>query len=126
MIPWSLFVKIWKHLQVSLSSIMSIRSEERLTLCLTEHDTRRAAATEFTRALMQLFEQQITTIIGGHIERFLQVSARATVSSRSFGLNCYSFKIYASNPAGEWRAKDTAVYLLTSIASRGSTQHVSP
>lgn len=52
---------------------------------------------------MQLFEQQITSIIGGHIGQFLQV--------------------YASNPASEWKAKDTAIYLLTSIASRGSTQH---
>lgn len=69
----------------------------------TEHDTRRAAATEFTRALMQQFEQQVTTIIGSHIERFLQ--------------------LYSTNPASEWRAKDTAIYLLTSIASRGSTQH---
>ena len=46
-----------------------------------EHDTRRAAATEFTRALMQLFEQQITNIVGGHIERFLQVWQEADTVS---------------------------------------------
>jgi len=63
------------------------RYKRRLTLSLTEHDTRRAAATEFTRALMQLFEQQITTIIGGHIERFLQVSGRGLVCLKSFMLN---------------------------------------
>jgi exportin-2 (importin alpha re-exporter) len=31
---------------------------------------------------------------------------------------------YASNPAANWKSKDTAIYLLTSIASRGATvQH---
>lgn len=54
---------------------------------------------------MQQFDQQITAIIGGHIERYLQA--------------------YNANPGTEWKAKDTAIYLLTSIASRGSTQAVS-
>jgi hypothetical protein len=31
---------------------------------------------------------------------------------------------YAADPAGKWKSKDTAIYLLTSIASRGSTQQV--
>jgi exportin-2 (importin alpha re-exporter) len=39
-----------------------------------ENDTRRQAATDFTRALMQLFESQITGIVGGHINNYLQVS----------------------------------------------------
>ncbi|KAJ9118399.1 hypothetical protein QFC24_006228 [Naganishia onofrii] len=69
----------------------------------TENDTRRQAATEFTRALMQLFESQITGIIGGHIGTFLQQ--------------------YSANPTENWKSKDTAIYLLTGIASRGSTQH---
>ncbi|KAJ9111753.1 hypothetical protein QFC22_006412 [Naganishia vaughanmartiniae] len=69
----------------------------------TENDTRRQAATDFTRALMQLFESQITGIIGGHIGTFLQQ--------------------YSANPAENWKSKDTAIYLLTGIASRGSTQH---
>lgn len=33
---------------------------------------------------------------------------------------------YASDPSGKWKSKDTAIYLLTSIASRGSTQQVRP
>lgn len=33
---------------------------------------------------------------------------------------------YASSPSDKWKSKDTAIYLLTSIASRGSTQQVSP
>jgi hypothetical protein len=40
----------------------------------SENDTRRQAATDFTRALMQLFESQITGIVGGHINNYLQVS----------------------------------------------------
>lgn len=31
---------------------------------------------------------------------------------------------YQSDPSGKWKSKDTAIYLLTSIASRGSTQQV--
>ncbi|KAI5449860.1 importin-alpha export receptor [Naganishia albida] len=69
----------------------------------TENDTRRQAATDFTRALMQLFESQITGIVGGHINNYLQQ--------------------YTANPAENWKSKDTAIYLLTSIASRGSTLH---
>ncbi|KAK4688334.1 exportin-2 (importin alpha re-exporter), partial [Tremellales sp. Uapishka_1] len=67
----------------------------------TESDTRRQAATEFTRALMENFEKEVTDIIKGYIAAFLQE--------------------YASNPSEKWKSKDTAIYLLTSIASRGST-----
>ncbi len=66
----------------------------------TETDTRRQAATDFTKALMHHFEGQVTAIIGGHIQSFLAD--------------------YSANPAANWKSKDTAIYLLTSIASRGS------
>lgn len=42
----------------------------------------------------------------------------------------YSFRTptddqeYAADPTEKWKSKDTAIYLLTSIASRGSTQQV--
>lgn len=87
-----------------------------------ENDTRRQAATDFTRALMQLFESQITGIVGGHINNYLQVSGH--VLPQLSGLTLVSQQ-YAANPAENWKSKDTAIYLLTSIASRGSTQHVS-
>ena len=64
-------------------------------------ETRRQAATEFTRALMQQFETEVTEIVKGYIGQYLQA--------------------YASD-ASNWKSKDTAIYLLTSIASRGSTQ----
>ncbi|WVN85455.1 uncharacterized protein L203_100601 [Cryptococcus depauperatus CBS 7841] len=69
-----------------------------------ESDTRRQAATDFTRALMELFEKEVTDIIKSYVATFLQE--------------------YAKNPSANWKSKDTAIYLLTSIASRGSTQQL--
>ncbi|BEJ11174.1 hypothetical protein CspHIS471_0105960 [Cutaneotrichosporon sp. HIS471] len=66
-----------------------------------ESDTRRAAATEFTQSLMTHFESEVTNIIQTYISTFLAQ--------------------YQQNPQANWKSKDTAVYLLTSIASRGST-----
>lgn len=51
---------------------------------------------------MEQFEGPVTDIIKGYISSFLQQ--------------------YTANPAENWKAKDTAIYLLVSIASRGSTQ----
>ncbi|CAD6568832.1 MAG: importin-alpha export receptor [Tremellales sp. Tagirdzhanova-0007] len=70
----------------------------------SESDTRRQAATEFTRALMENFENEVTNIIKTYITAFLQE--------------------YTANPSEKWKSKDTAIYLLTSIASRGSTQQL--
>lgn len=64
----------------------------------SDSDTRRSAATEFTRALMEQFESTVTTIIKGYIATCLQAFSEQN-----------------------WKAKDTAIYLLTSIASKGST-----
>jgi exportin-2 (importin alpha re-exporter) len=64
-------------------------------------DTRRRAASAFTRALLEQFANQITSIITRYVNQYLQK--------------------YQENPAGNWRYKDTAVYLLTSIASTSST-----
>lgn len=70
-----------------------------------ESDTRRQAATDFTQALMANFETEVTSIVQGYITNFLGQ--------------------YAQNPQANWKSKDTAIYLLTSIASRGSTVQVS-
>ncbi|KAL7424789.1 importin-alpha export receptor [Cryptotrichosporon argae] len=67
----------------------------------TESDTRRQSAAEFTQALMMNFEKEVTDIIKGYIGACLQE--------------------YARDPTANWKSKDTAIYLLTSIASRGST-----
>jgi exportin-2 (importin alpha re-exporter) len=66
-----------------------------------ESDTRRQAAAEFTQALMANFEAQVTEIIQGYVKQGLAQ--------------------YSQNPSENWKAKDTAIFLLTSIASRAST-----
>lgn len=86
-----------------------------------EGDTRRQAATEFTRALMENFENEVTDIIKGYITAFLSVYLNR---HRPEIPTDRSPQEYASNPSEKWKSKDTAIYLLTSIASRGSTQQV--
>ena len=66
-----------------------------------DSDTRRRAASSFTRALLEQFSSQTTTIITRYVNEYLQK--------------------YRENTAENWRFKDTAVYLLTSIASTSST-----
>ena len=65
-------------------------------------DTRRRAACDLVRTLSQNFEAKIMEIFG----RYLQVLLAK----------------YAENPATNWRTKDTAIYLVTSMASKGATQ----
>ncbi|GAA5967687.1 hypothetical protein JCM11641_005736 [Rhodosporidiobolus odoratus] len=64
-------------------------------------ETRRQAASDFTKALMEQFEAQVTQIVTQYIGVYLQQ--------------------YAASPSTAWKSKDTAIFLLTSIASRGST-----
>ncbi|CAG9857406.1 unnamed protein product [Phyllotreta striolata] len=65
-------------------------------------DTRRRAACDLVNTLSQNFEQRIVEIFG----RYLQVMLAK----------------YAENPKEFWRSKDAALYLVTSLVSRGSTQ----
>jgi exportin-2 (importin alpha re-exporter) len=69
-----------------------------------DSETRRQAASDFTRALMEQFENQVTSIITSYIGTYLAQ--------------------YAADPQTNWKSKDTAIFLLTSIASRGSTVQV--
>ncbi|KAI8052879.1 GK18154 [Syncephalis plumigaleata] len=68
----------------------------------TESDTRRKAATDLVQALQEQFAEQTTNIITLYITQFLQR--------------------YAENPTNNWRDKDIAIYLLTSIAARSTSQ----
>ena len=69
-----------------------------------EIDTRRRAACEFVRALLEQFSTQITAICSRHIQAYLAE--------------------FQANPMVNWRRKDAAIYLLTSIAAQSSTmQH---
>lgn len=65
-------------------------------------DTRRRAACDLVKTLSQNFEAKIFGIFGQYLEILLAK--------------------YKENPAANWRAKDTAIYLVTSFASRGGTQ----
>jgi exportin-2 (importin alpha re-exporter) len=67
--------------------------------------TRRHAASDVLQALVSSgFEADTTEIVGQRINAGLQE--------------------YSANPSEGWRAKDSAVYLLTAIATRGSTAQV--
>lgn len=65
----------------------------------SDADTRRRAATDFLRKLLEKFEGLVTSVVGRYIEHYLKASAQ--------------------NPTGEWKSKDTAVYLFSSIAAKG-------
>jgi exportin-2 (importin alpha re-exporter) len=68
---------------------------------------------------MEHFEADVTQIIKGYISTFLQVRSKASCTE------VVDSQEYQSDPSGKWKSKDTAIYLLTSIASKGSTQQVS-
>lgn len=87
----------------------------------TGSETRRQAASDFTRALMEQFEAQVTQIVTQYIGAYLQVR-KAVCVSLSLPLTLLTLQQYASSPQGHWKSKDTAIFLLTSIATRGSTQ----
>ncbi|KAF3925560.1 Exportin-2 [Orbilia brochopaga] len=65
----------------------------------SDSDTRRRAANDFLRQLMEQFEGKVTEVTTRHIENFLQN--------------------YNQNPKQNWKSKDTALYLFTSIAVKG-------
>ncbi|CAK1543500.1 unnamed protein product [Leptosia nina] len=65
-------------------------------------DTRRRAACDLVRTLAVHYEQKIMSIFGQYVEVML--------------------KKYEESGNTAWRGKDTALFLVTSLASRGSTQ----
>jgi exportin-2 (importin alpha re-exporter) len=67
----------------------------------SDSDTRRRAATDFLRQLMEQFEQLTTTVVQRYINHYLQD--------------------YTKDKTSNWKSKDTAVYLFSSIAATGTT-----
>jgi exportin-2 (importin alpha re-exporter) len=65
----------------------------------SDADTRRRAATDFLRALMEQFEQLVTQVVSKYIKHYLDD--------------------YSKNRGENWKSKDTAVYLFCSIAAKG-------
>lgn len=66
----------------------------------SDADTRRRAATDFLRKLLEQFEGLVTEVVGRYITHYLAA--------------------FAQNPKNEWKSKDTAVYLFSSIAAKGA------
>jgi exportin-2 (importin alpha re-exporter) len=65
----------------------------------SDADTRRRAATDFLRKLLEKFEGLVTDVVGRYITHYLTA--------------------FNKNPGGEWKSKDTAVYLFSAIAAKG-------
>lgn len=65
----------------------------------SDNDTRRRAATDFLRQLMTQFERLVTDVVSKYIDHYIAE--------------------YAKDPAENWKSKDTAVYLFSSIAAKG-------
>ena len=73
----------------------------------TDLATRRQAAADVLQALVGSgYEAEATDIVGAWINKGL--------------------KEYSDNKEENWKAKDSAVYLLTAVATRGSTAQVRP
>lgn len=66
----------------------------------SDADTRRRAATDFLRKLLEKFERVVTNVVGRYITHYLAA--------------------FTQNPASAWKSKDTAVYLFSAIAAKGS------
>ncbi len=71
---------------------------------LTDIDTRRRAACDLVRGLCKFFEGPVTGIFSGYVSSMLTE--------------------YAKNPGVNWKHKDAAIYLVTSLASKAQTQKV--
>jgi exportin-2 (importin alpha re-exporter) len=67
----------------------------------SDSDTRRRAATDFLRQLMSNFEKLATAVVQRYIDHYLQD--------------------YSRDRATNWKSKDTAVYLFSSIAATGTS-----
>lgn len=66
----------------------------------SDSDTRRRAATDFLRQLMEQFEKLVTDVVSQYIQHYLAE--------------------YQKDKSEKWQAKDTAVYLFSAIAAKGT------
>ncbi|KAI4180184.1 MAG: hypothetical protein L6R41_007404 [Letrouitia leprolyta] len=66
----------------------------------SDSDTRRRAATDFLQQLLAQFQRLVTDIVMRYVNHYLSD--------------------YSRNPTADWKSKDTAVYLYSSIAAKGA------
>ncbi|KAK5165310.1 hypothetical protein LTR04_001408 [Oleoguttula sp. CCFEE 6159] len=67
----------------------------------SDSDTRRRAATDFLRQLMEQFEKLVTDVVSQYMNHYLVE--------------------YSKDRNNNWKSKDTAVYLFSAIAAKGAT-----
>ena len=67
----------------------------------SDSDTRRRAATDFLRQLMEQFEKLVTDVVSQYIQHYLAE--------------------YQKDKSANWKSKDTAVYLFSAIAAKGTS-----
>lgn len=67
-------------------------------------DTRRGAATELVRGLLEHFAKEVTEIFGSYIQQYLAA--------------------YEGNKMANWKAKDSALYLIIALSARSVGHHV--
>ncbi|XP_014669612.1 PREDICTED: exportin-2-like [Priapulus caudatus] len=67
----------------------------------SDFDTRRRSACDLVRSLCRFFDQQVTQIFSQYVQVLLQQ--------------------YAKNPSSNWKCKDTAIFLVTSVAAKAQT-----
>lgn len=79
-------------------------SQDTFSFDFIDIDTRRRAACDLVRGLCKFFEGPVTGIFSGYVNSMLQE--------------------YAKNPSVNWKHKDAAIYLVTSLASKAQTQKV--
>lgn len=97
---------------IDLEELVTIQNQEKTVnlkpafslVCCTDIDTRRRAACDLVRGLCKFFEGPVTGIFSGYVSSMLQE--------------------YAKNPSVNWKHKDAAIYLVTSLASKAQTQKV--
>jgi len=65
-------------------------------------DTRRRAASDLVKALCRFSEEKVMGIIGAYVQILMTE--------------------FSSNPDQKWKLKDSAIYLVTSVAAKGQTQ----
>jgi exportin-2 (importin alpha re-exporter) len=67
----------------------------------SDNETRRRAAADFVRGLLGMFEKQVTELFSVHIGKCLET--------------------YNQSTSQNWKAKDTALYLITSLSAKTVT-----
>lgn len=66
----------------------------------SDSDTRRRAATDFLQQLLAQFQKTVTEVVTRYVNHYLSE--------------------FSKNPSNNWKSKDTALYLFSSIAAKGA------